>query len=133
LFPEGRRSCPYDFPCRHKGIRSDGAEGAELLGQAVAAYHKALEVFTREQLPQEWATTQQNLGAALAEQGKRSEGAKAGELLNQAVAADRSALEVLTREKQPQQWASTKRNLGRVFYYDCSGSGGENDMDGSDL
>jgi hypothetical protein len=34
------------------------------LAQAVAAYRSALEVYTREQLPQNWAMTQTNLGNA---------------------------------------------------------------------
>ena len=55
-----------------------------LLGQAVAAYRSALEVYTREQLPQDWAATQSNLGNALKEQGIRTDGAEATELLAQA-------------------------------------------------
>ena len=35
--------------------RSEGLKGTELLGQAVAAFSSALEVFTRDQLPQDWA------------------------------------------------------------------------------
>ena len=47
------------------GGRSEGAEAARLLGEAVAAYREALKVRTREQLPQDWAMTQNNLGNAL--------------------------------------------------------------------
>jgi hypothetical protein len=35
-----------------QAARSEGAKGAELLAQAVTAYRSALEVYTREQLPQ---------------------------------------------------------------------------------
>ena len=35
-----------------QAARIEGAEGNELLSQAVAAFRNALEVFTREQLPQ---------------------------------------------------------------------------------
>ena len=66
---------------KEQAIRSEGAQGTELLSQAVAAYRSALEVHTREQLPQDWARTQNNLGIALKEQAIRSEGAKARELL----------------------------------------------------
>ena len=38
---------------------------AQYLQQAVDAYRSALQVWTREQLPQDWAVTQNNLGAAL--------------------------------------------------------------------
>jgi len=78
----------------------------------VAAFRNALEVFTREQLPQNWAETQNNLGNAFWRQGLRSEGAKATEVLAQAVTAYRCALEVRTREQLPQGWAATQNNLG---------------------
>jgi tetratricopeptide (TPR) repeat protein len=81
------------------------------LAQAVSAYRGALEVFTREQSPQQWAATQGTLGSALESQSRQSEGAKATELLAQAVAAYRSALEVFTREQFPQQWAVTQNAL----------------------
>ena len=71
----------------------------------MAAYRSALEVRTREQLPQDWAMTQNNLGVALWDQAARTEGAKGAELLAQAVTAYRSALEVYTREQLPQDWA----------------------------
>ena len=50
---------------KEQAIRSEGALGTELLAQAVAAYRSALEVRTREQLPQNWAMTQNNLGLTL--------------------------------------------------------------------
>ena len=49
------------------------AEGESLLD----AYRKALQVYTREQLPQGWAAIQNNLGAALADLAESSEGAQA--------------------------------------------------------
>ena len=70
--------------------------GHRALAQAVAAYRDALKVRKREQLPQDWALTQCNLGNALQDHGLRT-GAKGAELLAQAVAAYRSALEVYTR------------------------------------
>ena len=63
-----------------QAARTEGAKGAELLAQAVTAYRSALEVCTREQLPQDWAMTQNNLGIALQEQGGRTEGAQGTEL-----------------------------------------------------
>jgi tetratricopeptide (TPR) repeat protein len=108
-----------------QGRRSEGAKGAELLNQAVAAYRSALEVRTREQLPQRWAQTQESLGEALAEEGRRSEGAKGAELFNQAVAAYRSALEVYTREQLPQDWAMTQNNLANALWELGTCSGGE--------
>ncbi len=66
------------------------------LGQlAVEAYRAALEVRTRENLPVEWATTQYNLGLALANLGEREQGTERLEL---AVTAWQAALGVWTRD-----------------------------------
>ena len=48
--------------------RTEGAAGAALLAEAVAAYRAALEVYTRAAHPVDWAMTQNNLGVALADQ-----------------------------------------------------------------
>jgi tetratricopeptide (TPR) repeat protein len=85
------------------------------LGEAVAAYRKALEVYTREELPQNWAGTQNNLGNLLQEQGIRTGGAEGTKLLGEAVAAYRKALEVYTREELPQGWTGTQNNLGNAL------------------
>jgi hypothetical protein len=77
----------------------------------VAACRSALEVFTREQLPQDWATAQSSLGDALAEQAIRGEGAKAVELLGQAVAAFHSCLEIYTAEAFPFYHERTQAQL----------------------
>ena len=46
-------------------IRTDGAEvKGKLLEDAVVAYRFALEVYTKADLPQEWARTQNNLSDA---------------------------------------------------------------------
>jgi hypothetical protein len=67
-----------------------------------ASQARAQRVDTREQLPQAWAATQNNLGVALWDQANRPEGLKGVELLAQAVSAFGSALEVYTREQLPQ-------------------------------
>jgi tetratricopeptide (TPR) repeat protein len=74
-----------------------------------------LEVHTREQLPQDWAMTQNNLGTALADLAGRSEGAQAGAYLEQAVAAYRSALQVRTEASFPAGWCRTMRNLALAY------------------
>ncbi|MBA2590798.1 MAG: hypothetical protein H0U97_00485 [Gammaproteobacteria bacterium] len=53
----------------------------------MAAYRAALEVLTRESLPEDWAMTQTNLGIALQEQGIRTAGEAGAKLLSEAVAA----------------------------------------------
>ena len=80
---------------------SSTLKGAELLAQAVSAYRSALEVRAREQLPQDWAMTQNNLGTALRDQADRTAGPKGAELLAQAVAAFHSCLEIYTAEAFP--------------------------------
>jgi hypothetical protein len=73
-------------PCAGQAASSEGADRARLLGEAVAAYRSALEVRTREALPQDRATTQNNLGAALRGQAFRaSAGADRRRLLGGAV------------------------------------------------
>ncbi len=67
---------------------------------------------TRERVPLDWATTQNNLGTALRALGEREDGtAKAGE----AVAAYRAALEVSDARARPARWATTQNNLGSAL------------------
>jgi tetratricopeptide (TPR) repeat protein len=79
------------------------------LEDAVAAYREALKERTRKKVSLWWATTQNNLGAALARLGERESGT---ERLQAAVAAFHEALKERTREKVPLQWAGTQNNLG---------------------
>jgi len=77
----------------------------------VTAFRSALEVRTREQLPQDWAQTQSNLGNALRHQAARTEGPKGAELLAQAVAAYQSALDVYSAEAFPFYHKQTEKQL----------------------
>ena len=86
--------------------------GTEKLEEAVAAYRAALEEYTRERVPLDWARTQNNLGIALATLGERESGT---EKLEEAVAAYRAALEEYTRERVPLDWAKTQKNLGNAL------------------
>ncbi|MBR9850545.1 MAG: tetratricopeptide repeat protein [Rhodobacteraceae bacterium] len=86
--------------------------GAERLEQAATAYRAALEEWTREKMPLDWAMAQNNLGNVLQTLGERESGT---ERLEQAVTAFRAALEEGTREKVPLNWATTQNNLGNVF------------------
>jgi tetratricopeptide (TPR) repeat protein len=99
------------------GTRADDdTAGADLLSQAVAAYRKALQVYTREHLPQSWAMTQNNLGNALKAQGIRMDGDEGVKLLTEAEAVYRKALEVRTPEALPKQWAETLQNLSQLYH-----------------
>ena len=86
--------------------------GTARLEEAVAAYRAALEERTRERVPLDWATTQNNLGNALRTLGERESGTAR---LEEAVAAYRAALEEWTRERVPLDWATTQNNLGNAL------------------
>ena len=93
------------------GIRTSGVDIQKFLGEAVAAYRDALTVYTKAELPQQWATTQNNLGATLGDQGTRTGGEAGKALIRQAINAYELALEVRTREALPVQWEQTMDNL----------------------
>lgn len=107
-----------------QGTRTGGSQGDDLLAQAVAAYRGALEVYSREQRPQDWATIQYDLGIALHAEGLRTGGIQGAERLAQAVAAFRSALEVITREQLPQDRAATQNDLGAALKEQALRAGG---------
>ena len=75
----------------------------------VAVFRAALNEYTRERVPLQWATIQNNLGDALARLGERESGTAH---LDEAVAALRAALNERTRERVPLQWAETFGNEG---------------------
>ena len=82
------------------------------LEESINAYRDALKERTRERVPLDWATTQNNLGNALAALGERETGT---ERLLEAVEAYRSALKERTRECVPLDWATTQYNLGNAL------------------
>jgi tetratricopeptide (TPR) repeat protein len=85
------------------------------LDEAVAAYRQALLVRTREQMPRQWAITQNNLGNALQAQGTKAEAPESLRLFGEALVAYRDALLVFTREQTPALWAMTKHNVGSAL------------------
>ena len=50
-----------------QGRRRDDESGNRLLAQAVEAYRSALQVYTKEEFPQAWSMTEDNLGNILNE------------------------------------------------------------------
>ena len=60
---------------RNLAERTEDAKGVDLLGEAVAAYQSALEVWTRGAHPEMWAKAQNNLGVALNSQAARTRNA----------------------------------------------------------
>ena len=85
-------------------------EGISVRREAsVTAFRAALDEWTRERVPLDWAATQMNLGNALQLLGERESGTAR---LEEAVTSYRSALKVWTRERMPLDWAATQMNLG---------------------
>ena len=82
-----------------------------MLAEAVKAYRAALQVYTREALPQDWAMTQNNLAATLSDQASASKGAKKVELLKEAIACYEAALRVWTKESFPGYHQDAQRGL----------------------
>ena len=78
----------------------------------MAAYRAALEEWTRERVPLDWAMTQNNLGNALETLGERESGTAR---LEEAVAAYRAALEERTRERVPLDWAYSQHGLANAL------------------
>jgi len=86
--------------------------GTARLKEAVTAYRAALQEWTRERVPLDWAMTQNNLGLALQILGERESGTAR---LEEAVTTYRAALEERTRERVPLDWAGTQNNLGNAL------------------
>ncbi|QKQ74658.1 CHAT domain-containing protein [Nostoc sp. TCL240-02] len=89
---------------------------------AITGYEIALTVYTRSAFPENWATTQNNLGTAY---GDRILGERA-ENIEEAIAAYSAALEVRTRSAFPENWATTQNNLGTAYGNRILGERAEN-------
>ena len=89
-------------------IRGERAENIE---KAIAFYKSALEVYSRDAFPQNWAMTQNNLAIAYKNRirGERAEN------IEKAIACYKAALEVRTRDAFPQNNAETLFNLGLAY------------------
>ncbi|MBS1835455.1 MAG: hypothetical protein JST65_22245 [Acidobacteria bacterium] len=81
------------------------------LNRAIACYEQALQVYTREAFPSDWAGTQNNLGAAY----QSLPGGNREENLRTAIACYEQALLVRTREAFPSDWATTQFNIGLAW------------------
>jgi len=84
--------------------------------QAVAAFQRALQAISREKVPLQWASVQNNLANALQSLGfRQKDGAQALANYRLAIAAQESALEEMTRERAPLMWGTLKGNIGRSY------------------
>jgi tetratricopeptide (TPR) repeat protein len=79
------------------------------LAEAIASYETAFDLAPQGTRPDDWATTQNNLGVALLTLGARESGTAT---LERAVQALEAALLKYTRQRVPLDWAMTQNNLG---------------------
>jgi tetratricopeptide (TPR) repeat protein len=100
-----------------------------LFAKATDAFRAALEVKTKQSLPQNWANAENNLGVAFADEAARVNGSQAADLLTKAEEAFQAALEVRTRENLPQDWANTEDNLAAALESQAEHSGGAKAFD----
>jgi CHAT domain-containing protein len=78
---------------------------------AIACYHLALEVYTRDAYPEQWAGNQMNLAFAYS---NRIRGERATNL-EESIERYKLALEVLRSEAYPELWAMTQSNMGLAY------------------
>ena len=100
------------WPLLHEVIgtlaTASSGEPTHNLEQAIEHFQLALEVYTRDASPEQWARTQFDLGLAY---GRRVQGERVLNL-EQAIEHFQLALEVYTRDASPEQWAGTQFALG---------------------
>lgn len=82
------------------------------LRDAISIWRKRLDAMKREDLPLEWATTQNHLGNAFKSLGEIEH---SSDHLKAAVSAYEEALLGSTRERAPHDWATTQHNLGNAL------------------
>jgi hypothetical protein len=112
-----------------RGEVIEPAQGNAKLRQAAQVCQGTLALNPRERSPQDWATTQTNLGIALRGLGTLSRVKERRKLLAEAVAACRSALEIRTKADLPEDWAETQTNLGAALSELGSQLEGEDGLD----
>jgi CHAT domain-containing protein/tetratricopeptide (TPR) repeat protein len=89
---------------------------------AIRGYELVFNIFTRDDFPQDWARTQNNLGNAYRDRlrGDKSEN------LEKAITCYELALQVRKQDDFPQDWARTQSNLGTAYNNRLRGDKAEN-------
>jgi CHAT domain-containing protein len=95
---------------------------ADNLEIAIVGYEISSSIFTKNELPTEWAMTQGNLGVAYRQRIR----GKITENIEIAINYFLSALEIYTREVFSTEWATTQCNLGRAYRQRIMGEKTEN-------
>lgn len=83
--------------------------------EEISAYHAALNVYTKDAYPFDWAKIKNNLGNALSDKALWTDGPDKISLRGEAIEAFRKALTVFSKAELPEAWASTTNNLGEAL------------------
>jgi len=94
----------------------------EKLDRAIAHFDAALQVYTEEAFPQDWAGIQCSLGEVWIELDSDNRGAD----IAHAIACYEAALRVFSEGAFPLKWASALKNLGVALLFMPIGDRGEN-------
>ncbi len=97
-------------------------ERAQNIERAIKHCKSALEVYTRQDFPERWATSQNNLANAYSNriQGERAQN------IERAIELYKSALGVYTRQAFPERWAMTQNNLANAYRNRIEGERAQN-------
>jgi hypothetical protein len=96
--------------------------------QALAVYGQAHQYTSRNQTPQRWGATLNDIGRTHRKLGYQMVGTEGTTHLTAAVQAHQEALLIYSREQMPQEWARTQTDLGRAFVvqgWDTAGPEGD--------
>ncbi len=107
-------------------LQSLAAIGRARMPDAIAAYLRALRIFTRETHPTEYAILHNNLATAYLSMPMAESGAKMREAL--AVQSFEEALKVVSLVEQPIEYAMLQNNLGNALQYASSSHSVENNL-----
>ncbi len=107
-------------------LQSLAGFNAATVPESIAAYQRALKVFTREKYPTEYAILHNNLATAYLSIPMSDERAKMREAL--AVQSFQEALKVVTLIDQPGEYAMLQNNLGNALQYASSSHVVENNL-----
>jgi tetratricopeptide (TPR) repeat protein len=99
-------------------LQSLAAVGRARIGDAIAAYQRALTVFHGRRYPVEYALLQSNLATAFLSVPATDSSGKIREAL--AVQAFEDALKVLNPARHPNEYAMVQNNLGNALQYASS-------------
>jgi len=89
---------------------------------SITAYKQVLQVRNRNDFPEKWATTQNNLGIAY---NKRIQGTRTDNI-ERAIESYEQALQVRTLVAYPGAWAQTQNNLGNAYVDRIKGERADN-------